>query len=165
MMTHGNGRAVHPVCFFVPHHSRRAKVGGLLLALSLGAAACGTDDTTSADADSSTPTESTDTTEAPPSSSDDAESDPADDDSASAEESADDPADDPVAEADETADDGEESAAQDPADETLDEPASTADNVFPNLDVLDIATGSTVNLSAELAGGDTPVLLWFWAPH
>lgn len=39
------------------------------------------------------------------------------------------------------------------------------ENVFADIDVLDVYTGEWVNLEAELAGGDTPVLLWFWAPH
>lgn len=40
-----------------------------------------------------------------------------------------------------------------------------AEHLFPSVDVVDIATGETINVAAELAGGDTPVLLWFWAPH
>ena len=46
-----------------------------------------------------------------------------------------------------------------------DESAVEAENLFPDLEVIDIVDGSTVNLSQELFGGDTPVLLWFWAPH
>lgn len=54
-----------------------------------------------------------------------------------------------------TSEDGEDSAAEAPPSEHL----------FPDIDVVDIPTGDTVNLAAQLAGGDTPVLLWFWAPH
>ncbi len=51
-----------------------------------------------------------------------------------------------------------------------DEPADEAAaldvvNLFPDIDVLDIADGSTVNLAAALGGFDKPTLLWFWAPH
>ena len=45
-------------------------------------------------------------------------------------------------------------------------PAPVADHNFPDLNTVNVADGSTVNLAAqELAGGDTPVLLWFYAPH
>ncbi|MDA3038761.1 MAG: hypothetical protein O3C27_04370 [Actinomycetota bacterium] len=45
-----------------------------------------------------------------------------------------------------------------------------SDNMFPDIDVAvvgsgDTASRETVNMKEELAGGDTPVLLWFWAPH
>jgi len=36
---------------------------------------------------------------------------------------------------------------------------------FPMVEVLNVADGSTVQLADELAGGDKPILLWFWAPH
>lgn len=39
------------------------------------------------------------------------------------------------------------------------------DHLFPSVEVLDVATGDPLNLAEELSGGDTPVLLWFWAPH
>ncbi len=39
------------------------------------------------------------------------------------------------------------------------------ENLFPDLEVVDLADGETINLAAELGGGDRPVLLWFWAPH
>jgi hypothetical protein len=42
---------------------------------------------------------------------------------------------------------------------------SAAPHFFPNLDTVDIVDGSTINLADQLSGGDTPVLLWFWAPH
>lgn len=50
-------------------------------------------------------------------------------------------------------------------------PATTAEtggeatNLFPDLDVVSVATGESLNLKAELSGGELPVLLWFWAPH
>lgn len=40
-----------------------------------------------------------------------------------------------------------------------------ATNLFPDLDVVSVATGESLNLKAELSGGELPVLLWFWAPH
>lgn len=44
-------------------------------------------------------------------------------------------------------------------------PAPVIDHLFPDVNTLNIVDGSTINLATELAGGDTPVLLWFWAPH
>lgn len=47
-------------------------------------------------------------------------------------------------------------------------PGSESDpgeNLFPDIEVVDVADGATINLSSELGGGDLPVLLWFWAPH
>ncbi len=35
---------------------------------------------------------------------------------------------------------------------------------FPDVDVLDVRTGETVNLTS-LAPRDKPALLWFYAPH
>ena len=58
-------------------------------------------------------------------------------------------------------------ASSDSADSAEDagaQPAS-AQHLFPDLDTRNIVDGSTVNFASELAGGDTPVLLWFWAPH
>lgn len=43
--------------------------------------------------------------------------------------------------------------------------SAASENLFPDIDVAVVGTGDTVNLKQELAGGDTPVLLWFWAPH
>ena len=43
--------------------------------------------------------------------------------------------------------------------------SAASENLFPDIDVAVVGTGDTVNLKKELAGGDTPVLLWFWAPH
>lgn len=45
------------------------------------------------------------------------------------------------------------------------EAPAPAENLFAPVDVVNIADGSTLNLADELAGGDRPVLLWFWAPH
>ena len=42
---------------------------------------------------------------------------------------------------------------------------AVGDHLFPDIDTVNIVDGSTLNLADELAGGDTPVLLWFWAPH
>ena len=44
-----------------------------------------------------------------------------------------------------------------------DAPASAAGDV-PALDMIDVYTGETVNLQS-VAGSQTPLLLWFWAPH
>lgn len=44
-------------------------------------------------------------------------------------------------------------------------PSPVAPHSFPDLDTVTIGDGATVNLADELAGGDTPVLLWFFAPH
>jgi len=38
-------------------------------------------------------------------------------------------------------------------------------NLFPDINVLNIADGATVNLAAELGGADKATLLWFFAPH
>lgn len=37
-------------------------------------------------------------------------------------------------------------------------------NLFPDVEVIEIATGESVNLQS-LGVIDRPVLLWFWAPH
>jgi len=49
--------------------------------------------------------------------------------------------------------------------EAADGPSPAVENLFPDIDVVNIADSSTYNLAAELGGGDLPVLLWFWAPH
>lgn len=51
-----------------------------------------------------------------------------------------------------------------PAAETEDQPVASA-HLFPDLETVNVVGGATVNLADQLAGGDTPVLLWFWAPH
>jgi len=43
------------------------------------------------------------------------------------------------------------------------EPGPT-ENLFPDVDVVDLATGDDYNLT-NLGSIDKPVLLWFWAPH
>ena len=63
------------------------------------------------------------------------------------------------------ADDGEpsdqQSAESDGAATRVDPPA---ESVIPEVDVVDLATGDTINL-ASFAPSDRPILLWFWAPH
>lgn len=49
--------------------------------------------------------------------------------------------------------------------EATDTPEPATENLFPDVDVVNIVDGSTVNLAQELGGGNLPVLLWFWAPH
>lgn len=69
---------------------------------------------------------------------------------------------------DESTGSAESAEAAEPPAEPAEEaagPAPVGEHFFPNLTTVDIATGSTINLSEELAGGDTPVLLWFFAPH
>jgi len=104
----------------------------LLVALSLGASACGTGDAAS----SAAPTLST----APAGAADEsgASTDSSDDSAPTSAES--------------------ESAADAPSAEPI-------ENLFPDVDVVNIADGSSVNLAAELGGGDKATLLWFWAPH
>ena len=67
-------------------------------------------------------------------------------------------------------DDTVEGAAPDTSAEVTQPPTDEAAapdvvNLFPDIDVLDVADGSTVNLAAALGGFDRPTLLWFWAPH
>ena len=38
-------------------------------------------------------------------------------------------------------------------------------HLFPEVDVVRLDGEQSVNLAAELADGETAVLLWFWAPH
>lgn len=51
-------------------------------------------------------------------------------------------------------------APQQPAEGTAPTPASD----LPSVDVVNVATGATVNL-AGFAPSDQPLVLWFWAPH
>lgn len=44
-------------------------------------------------------------------------------------------------------------------------PSAPVGHTFPDLNTVNVADGSTINLAQELAGGDTPILLWFFAPH
>ncbi len=111
------------------------RVAGVAIALGLIASACGAESPT--------------TIEAAP-----AADQPAADDAADAPE---------PSEAAEPAADASADAPQD-ADEA-EEAAPVTDHLFPDLDTVNIVDGSSINLAAELAGGDTPILLWFWAPH
>ena len=43
-------------------------------------------------------------------------------------------------------------------------PASTSRSDLPSVDVLDVVTGESVDVSS-LAPLDTPLLIWFYAPH
>jgi hypothetical protein len=51
------------------------------------------------------------------------------------------------------------------AEETTPPAADATPHVFPDLSTTSIVDGTTINLADQLAGGDTPVLLWFFAPH
>lgn len=44
-------------------------------------------------------------------------------------------------------------------------PEVPAAHLFPDLQTVRVTDGETINLADELAGGDTPILLWFYAPH
>ena len=35
---------------------------------------------------------------------------------------------------------------------------------IPDIDLIDVTSGATVNLRS-VADGDNPLLFWFWAPH
>ena len=110
---------------------KRLRSAALLIALSLGAAACG-----AADGDSvAAPTL------APAVESGAAEGNSSDGDSSAA---------------------SDGSGSEAPADAPSADPAV---NLFPDVDVLNVSDGSTLNLAAELGGGDKATLLWFWAPH
>ena len=54
-----------------------------------------------------------------------------------------------------------QSPAPEPATETA-APAPTSD--LPSVDLVDVSTGTTVNL-ASFAPSDRHLVLWFWAPH
>lgn len=122
------------------------RLAGIVIALTLFAAACGTDSATvetataAADTDSATETNDSENSAAAP---DDAP-DEASDDSADAAAGSD-TSDEPAAEAQ--------------------EPEPVGDHEFPDLGTVNIADGAAINLADQLAGGDTPVLLWFFAPH
>ncbi len=58
-----------------------------------------------------------------------------------------------------------ETSAATTSDSTVPPPTTVAvTSPLPAVDVLDVATGETVNF-ASLIPADRPVLLWFWAPH
>lgn len=122
-----------------PPQSRRRAIANVrtvavLLALSIGAASCGSTET------SATPTLATQVTTTTTT-------------TVVEEESAfTPPADEPSAENGDSA-----------VDET--ETAAPVVNLFPDIDVLNIADGGTVNLATELGGADQATLLWFFAPH
>jgi hypothetical protein len=44
------------------------------------------------------------------------------------------------------------------------QPGAAAASVLPAVEVLDVPSGTTVDLSS-LIPADLPTLLWFWAPH
>ncbi|MEL6981638.1 MAG: hypothetical protein AAFO29_04355 [Actinomycetota bacterium] len=109
---------------------------GAALALALVAAACSSGSTDTTATGSETASTAAETTEAAPATSESTES--------------------------------TESAASDDSAEPeaeVEGPTPAIEHSFPDLDTVTIGDGATVNLADELAGGDTPVLLWFFAPH
>lgn len=59
----------------------------------------------------------------------------------------------------------DDAVAEASADEsTAAAPAVAGPGDVPDLDMTDVYTGQTVNLQT-LVTGQTPLLLWFWAPH
>lgn len=50
------------------------------------------------------------------------------------------------------------------ADATAPDAAASAAGDVPDLDMVSVYTGETVNLQS-LVSGETPLLFWFWAPH
>ena len=115
-----------------PPVTSKWRLVAVLLALSIGAAACGSTETSSA------PTLAPQATSA-------AADQGSPDDSVSGDDAS-----------------GDEAAPESDAQE---ETAGPAVNLFPDIDVLNIADGATVNLAAELGGADKATLLWFFAPH
>ena len=59
----------------------------------------------------------------------------------------------------------EEVGIEPAAEGETDSAESQPEHFFPNVDVVTVADGGPANVADLLAGGDTPVLLWFWAPH
>ncbi len=121
----------------------RRRLVASIVAVAVSAAACGSDATEPNEATGAATaqdSESASTVAAP------ADGGPADDESADGSEAG-------------RSDEGA-SADDDSADDD-----APVENFFPDLEVVDIADGSTLNLADELGGGDRPVLLWFWAPH
>ena len=51
-----------------------------------------------------------------------------------------------------------------PADDSVAAPALAGPGDMPDLDMIDVHTGEAVNLQS-LVDGQTPLLLWYWAPH
>lgn len=64
-----------------------------------------------------------------------------------------------------TASTGQDAEGQAEGQEDTVGPTAPTEHLFPSIDVVSVHTGETMNLADELAGGDRPVLLWFWAPH
>ncbi len=121
-----------------PGHRARSKLVALGLLLSIGAAACGGGETAAPELGSA-PQPS-----APSSGADSTSSATSSDDIAG-------------------------SDASTGSDAPTDDSGAAADagivNLFPDLDVVNVADGNTVNLASELGGGERATLLWFWAPH
>ncbi|MDH3754469.1 MAG: hypothetical protein OEU32_11420 [Acidimicrobiia bacterium] len=55
-----------------------------------------------------------------------------------------------------------ESSPAEPSEASSEQEAAPSD--LPDVDVIDLATGDTVNLTS-FAPSDRPIVLWFWAPH
>ncbi len=116
----------------MPSFKRPIGASGVVLAMALVAAACGSGSADTTDAGSSTEPEATPAeSSAAPAAGDDADS---------------------AAE-----------ASEEPAE--AEGPSPVGPHSFPDLDTVTIGDGAPLNLADELAGGDTPVLLWFFAPH
>ena len=64
--------------------------------------------------------------------------------------------------ADDAATDAEPVSAE--TDAAAPDAAAGAAGDVPDLDMVSVYTGETVNLRS-LVSGETPLLLWFWAPH
>ena len=65
--------------------------------------------------------------------------------------------------ADEGSDDGV-SAADGTAESAAPEPALAGPGDVPDLQMIDMHTGTTLGLQS-VVDGQTPLLFWFWAPH
>ena len=59
---------------------------------------------------------------------------------------------------------GDQSASEGAGGEGANGAAIAVSADVPDLEMVDVASGSNVRL-ASLVTGDTPLLLWFWAPH
>ncbi len=65
----------------------------------------------------------------------------------------------------EAAGEGTGEAVEDSSEGAAEESSEEVVNLFPDVDVVNVVDGTTVNVADQLGGGDLPVLLWFWAPH
>ena len=128
----------------LPESQRVPRLISLLLAFSLTAVACGGGETTSDSA------------------SNDAEADAS---AVEAEGGVESDSAQPASDAEPASDAGSDSDAEPASDEESSDDGAAAENLFPDVEVVNVSDGSALNLAAELGGGDTPVLLWFWAPH